>query len=351
VLRARRSNEDRIAGDPREVPPRPDYHRVFVSPKGDLPAPNSTLAFQIRELERDTSRALTLDAIVTVIDAENFSGYEDTSITARMQAQYTDVLLINKWEHVSERALDDVLEHLNTLNEYTPKIRCSGKSVDPALIFSIDSKLFRDPTLGPQQQIEGLELGKAKGDLITTQHHDEVETLTLLRGAPLPAHEHEHEHVQTTTPSDTHDHRHHHHPHPPSHPEEPKAAAAAAAAAAHPLSLSLLDESTLTAALSQLPKESVYRVKGFIRFSPPSPSPSTPPTPVAADADAESRPWWILNWAFGRWELVRAPSPSPVVDENDGDKHAVVRLTVMGERGEVRRYAERLAEALGTAVV
>ena len=31
---------------------------------------------------------------MTVIDAENFSGYEDTSITARMQAQYTDVLLI-----------------------------------------------------------------------------------------------------------------------------------------------------------------------------------------------------------------------------------------------------------------
>jgi ABC-type uncharacterized transport system involved in gliding motility auxiliary subunit len=54
----------------------------------------ATLAFQIRELERETSRALTLDAIVTVIDAENFSGYEDTSITARMQAQYTDVLLV-----------------------------------------------------------------------------------------------------------------------------------------------------------------------------------------------------------------------------------------------------------------
>jgi hypothetical protein len=92
----------------------------------------------------------------------------------------------------------------------------------------------------------------------------------------------------------------------------------------------------------------VYRVKGFIRFgfTPPS-----TPTPVAADADADadSRPWWILNWAFGRWELV--PAPSPVVDENDGDKHGVVRLTVMGERGEVRRYAERLAEALGTTVV
>jgi hypothetical protein len=54
----------------------------------------------------------------------------------------------------------------------TPKIRCSGKSVDPALIFSIDSKLFRDDP----QQIEGL--GKPKGDDDdgTTQHHDEVET-------------------------------------------------------------------------------------------------------------------------------------------------------------------------------
>lgn len=165
----------------------------------------------------------------------------------------------------------------------------------------------------------------------TTQHHDEVETLTLLRGAPLPAHEH----VHTTTPSDAHDH--HHHPHPPSHPEEPKAAAAASARP-----LPQFDRVILTTALGELPKESVYRVKGFIRFTFPS---------TATPTDAESLPWWILNWAFGRWELVLAPSP--VVDENDGgNKHeGVVRLTVMGERGEVRRYAERLAEALGAAVV
>jgi G3E family GTPase len=35
-----------------------------------------------------------MDAIVTVIDAENFIGYEDTSPTARMQASYTDMILI-----------------------------------------------------------------------------------------------------------------------------------------------------------------------------------------------------------------------------------------------------------------
>jgi hypothetical protein len=192
--------------------------------------------------------------------------------------------------------------------------------------------------LGPQ--IEG---GKTKGDDVTVQqqqHHDEVETVTLLRGVPvLPAHDHDHDHdhVHTTNPNDAHDHDHDDHGHPPSHQEEPKAT--------HPPPL--LDEPTLTAALSQLPKESVYRVKGFIRF----PSPSLPTTPAAA-AD-ESWRWRILNWAFGRWEFVRASAPaSPGADENeDDDDRGIIRLTVMGERGEVLRYAERLAKALGAAVV
>ena len=49
----------------------------------------ATLDFQIRELQRETEGDLKLDAILTVIDAENFTGYEDTSPTARMQASYT----------------------------------------------------------------------------------------------------------------------------------------------------------------------------------------------------------------------------------------------------------------------
>lgn len=53
----------------------------------------ATLAFQIRQLERDTGD-FVLDAIVTVVDAENFVGYEDTSPTAKMQASYSDIILI-----------------------------------------------------------------------------------------------------------------------------------------------------------------------------------------------------------------------------------------------------------------
>lgn len=69
---------------------RPD--RIIIECSGSaFPA---TLAFQLRELERETGGDLKMDAIVTVIDAENFMGYEDTSPTARMQAAYTDVILI-----------------------------------------------------------------------------------------------------------------------------------------------------------------------------------------------------------------------------------------------------------------
>lgn len=66
--------------------------RIIIECSGSaFPA---TLAFQLRELERETGGDFKLDAIITVIDAENFMGYEDSSPTARMQASYTDLLVI-----------------------------------------------------------------------------------------------------------------------------------------------------------------------------------------------------------------------------------------------------------------
>ncbi|KAI0315186.1 CobW/HypB/UreG, nucleotide-binding domain-containing protein [Amylostereum chailletii] len=256
----------------------------------------ATLAFQIRELERETHRALALDAIVTVIDAENFRGYEDTSVTAKMQAQYTDVLLLvciplplrlrlrsqlplqNKWEHISERALDDVLDHLNTLNDLTPKVRCQGPSVDPSLIFGLDTKLFlSDSDI------------KSIASTEDHRHHDEVETVTLSKGSRP-------------------------------HPSESESKSRAASQTVEPI-----DSETLTAALSSLSKECVYRVKGFVLL----------PSGLR-----------ILNWAFGRWELVEfnAAGNHSLVD-------VAVRLTVMGERGEVKRLARKLAERLGAEVL
>jgi G3E family GTPase len=275
--------------------------RYFICSGSAFPA---TLAFQIRELERSTNRGLKLDAIVTVIDAENFVGYEDTSPTAKMQASYTDIILIvslylfpryvlqvksrteqNKWEHVSERELETVLDHLHTLNELTPKIRCNGRNgVDPALIFGIESKLFLDP------------------EECNDMHHEEVETIRLQRrpGERSKCHCHGDGHslIMEDNMHESGDH----------------------AVDAEIEKDEVLDEQVLDDALAALSKEVVWRVKGFVRLD---------------------RGFHIVNWAFGRHEL------TAVKDYTSTD---VIALTVMGERGSVKAAARRLGVKLSAVI-
>jgi G3E family GTPase len=207
------------------------------------------LAFQIRQLEQDTSRDFTLDAIVTVVDAENFTGYEDTSPTAKMQASYSDIIVIvrnlvfirleltcvqNKWEHVSERALDIVMDHLHTLNDQTPKIKCQGRNgVDPELIFGLQSKLF----LSKNKEWEAI--------------HDEVETVTLGAQGIID---------------------HHHH-----YPSGVKGEA--------------MEKDRLIEALGVLSRDSIWRCKGFVKL--------------------DDEKWHIVNWAFGRYELKKYEGDAP----------------------------------------
>jgi len=266
---------------------RDQYHpdRVIIETSGSaFPA---TLAFQIRDLEKETQGDFKLDAIVTVIDAENFIGYEDTSTTARMQAAYTDLILINKWENVSDRQLDIVLDHLHTLNDLTPKLKCRGRNgVPPNVVFGLDSKLFTE-----NQALESQE-----------SHNDEVEVITVWRGQP---------------PINIHSHAHAHHN---GHEHLPGPAQG---------SLPLLTQALVESALESLPKESIYRVKGLLDFTGP-------------DGDKEEHSYKILNWAFGRHEFT--------VLQEEQHPHSELQLTVMGEPGETKRLARKFAEQLGAYV-
>ncbi|KAI0833727.1 cobW-domain-containing protein [Trametes gibbosa] len=267
---------------------RPD--RIFIECSGSaFPA---TLAFQIRELERETDDDLKLDAIVTVIDAENFVGYEDISPTAKMQASYTDIILINKWEHITERQLDILIDHLNTLNDTTPKIKCQGRAaVDPNLVLGLDCTLF-------QLNSPGQEALQTDGT-----HHNEVETITLTKGYIVPPHAHDRPDQEDMHPATN------------------------ALQSRDEGTLELGDlpiaEEQLVQALSSLSKETVWRVKGFVRLE---------------------RGLHILNWAFSRHEL------TPFNDAS-GEHSGSVKLTVMGERGEVQRAARKLAERIGAQIV
>ena len=81
--------------------------RIIIETSGSAyPAP---IAWEIRKLTKEGVQ-VKLDSIINVIDAINFSGYEDKSYTAKIQAEYTDLILINKHEEVKEEELDHVLD-------------------------------------------------------------------------------------------------------------------------------------------------------------------------------------------------------------------------------------------------
>ena len=152
------------------------------------------------------------------------------------------------------------MDHLYTLNDVTPKIKCQGRNgVDPNLIFGLQSKLFS--LLSDSEKKE------------TEVEHDEVETLTIIRG------------------DSSHDHN------------------------------QGIEKETLIEALHTLSRESIWRVKGFIKLS-----------------DGE---WLIVNWAFGRYELK---------DFSGVNMTGIVRMTVMGGRGEVRGPAGKFAKMLGSVI-
>jgi G3E family GTPase len=100
------------------------------------------IAWQINEMERENVM-IYLDTIVTVIDCANFKGYEDTSYTAKLQAQYTDLLLLNKWDTVDDRELDSVLDHLYELNPETAKVKYSPEGFNLDLCFSTDAQMLQ----------------------------------------------------------------------------------------------------------------------------------------------------------------------------------------------------------------
>jgi G3E family GTPase len=130
-------------------------------------------------------------------------------------------------------------------------------------------------------------------------HHDEVETATILRKGGLDSHSCSHggncSHHHDATPAAT------------AHTSDTTLA-------------TVLTPEDLEKALNTLSKDTIWRVKGFVRLSSGN---------------------QILNWAFGRYDL------TPF----DGEGDQEIKLTIMGERGEVRRVARKFASAIGSNVI
>lgn len=142
---------------------------------------------------------------------------------------------------MSEHQLDIVMDHLYTLNELTPKIKCSGvDGVDPQLVFGIySSATFDNMSLQTTPKPD---------------HNDEVEVIQLQITSDSKLQ------IKCTGSCDH---------------------------TAHKEGLIScryieLTKDRLNSALSLLSREYVWRVKGFLRM----------------DSSV-----YILNWAFGRYNL------------------------------------------------
>ncbi len=258
--------------------------RIIIETSGSaFPA---TLALEINRLARETGN-YTLDGVVSVIDVENWEGYEDTSYTAKIQARYTDLIVFNKWESAGEDRYEECMDRVGDLEVDVAKVKSDKGFIDMDLVFGIDGGLAQQLTDGDVKR----ESGHANGDHTNGDHaHDhqnEVEVLSLeLKGTDT---------VSTKISTDK-----------------------------------------LHKLLTSAPKDEVYRIKAVATLSAP-PRNSDPDVPRPGDSAAGR---YILNWAFGRWTFTPVAGS---LAEHASSHEAALRMTMILARCESAKWQKKLA--------
>lgn len=224
--------------------------RIVIETSGSaFPA---TLAMEVNRLSRETGKYV-LDGVLSVIDVENWKGYEDTSYTAKIQARYTDLMVLNKWELVSERRLEDVEDAILDLEVEPPipRTKSSKGWVDKDIAFGLDARLAG---MVEEQKEE-------HSHAHDHEHSSEIEVLSVT--------------LQSQDGG------------------------------------GCVDTSKLAELLADPTKDEVYRIKGVLYAS--KPPKSSDPEQDAHRKVPEGRERYILNWAFGRWTFTPVPLPTESV--------------------------------------
>ncbi|KAI0424798.1 CobW/HypB/UreG [Xylaria sp. FL1042] len=260
--------------------------RIVIETSGSaFPA---TLAIEVNRIARETAGQYVLDGVVSVIDVENWAGYEDTSFTARLQARYTDLIIFNKWETCDERRFDEVRDRVGDLEVDVAWVKSDNGRVPVDVVFGLDGGLARVLTDGQSATIQN---GHGGHDSHGHNHQSEVEVLSVILCGPQGA---------------------------------------------------VVDAPKLMALLRTAPKEEVYRIKSVLTISSlaqlhssdhndfVSAPPSDPSTSSAR---------LILNWAFGRWTFT---SMEKSISEHDSSDGVLLRMTLILARYESAKWKKKL---------
>lgn len=276
--------------------------RIIIETSGSaFPA---TLAMEVNRIGRETGNYV-LDGVIVVIDVENWQGYEDTSYTAKLQARYTDLIVFNKWENVSDRRYEDCLDRVGDLELQVANVKSNRGRVELGVLLGLDSALAKD--IGFAETNNTLEKENENAHDHSTDHQNEVEVLSV-----------------TLTSSGGMQHG--------------------------------IDLETLETFLLSAPKDEIYRIKAIITAShPPSSSDGKPAG--SADHHGGRTAKYILNWAFGRWTFTpvttteQGASARSVADSataslnGSGSTNAqepALRMTIITARHEAEKWKKRI---------
>ncbi|KAL1903120.1 hypothetical protein Sste5346_000404 [Sporothrix stenoceras] len=287
--------------------------RIVVETSGSaFPA---TLALEVNRLARSTGGKFALDGVVSVIDVENWEGYEDTSYTAKLQARYTDLIVFNKWEACDERRFDVCLDRLGDLHtDDVAWVKSHKGWVDAGLVFGVDGGL----------------LAKALDDGTLNLNGDDANGHT--NG---DAHNHEH----------SHDHGHEHKD---DHQSEVEVLSVTLKGGSKNASV---DVAKLLKLLTTASKDEVYRIKAVLSVDAASASQLknsddsinvNPTTEESAESTTETKTGtarYILNWAFGRWTITPV---SAGVEEHASSDNVPLRMTLILARYESNKWTKKL---------
>ncbi|KAF7548413.1 hypothetical protein G7Z17_g7076 [Cylindrodendrum hubeiense] len=270
--------------------------RIVVETSGSaFPA---TLALEINRLARESGKYV-LDGVISVIDVENWKGYEDTSYTARIQARYTDLIVFNKWEVAGEDRYEECLDRVGDLEVDVAKVKSDKGWVSMNLVFGVDG--------GLAQQLTDAE---ANGDPKANGDHK----------ANGENHNHDHKYDQTNGDGHSHGHQ----------------------GEVEVLSIELnggkgsaISTDKLIGFLNAAPKDEAYRIKAVLTLA-STPSNSDPDVPKP-EANASGR--YILNWAFGRWIFTPV---AQAVQEHDSSSDVTLRMTMILARYESNKWKKKI---------
>ncbi|KAJ3566757.1 hypothetical protein NPX13_g7016 [Xylaria arbuscula] len=262
--------------------------RIVIETSGSaFPA---TLAIEVNRIAKETGGLYVLDGVVSVIDVENWQGYEDTSFTARLQARYTDLIIYNKWEACDERRLDEVRDRVGDLEVVIPWVKSDKGRVPVDIIFGIDGGLARALTDGDLATDKKESSHGDKGHDHSHDHQSEVEVLSVTLRGPQGA---------------------------------------------------VVNEQKLMKLLKLAPKDEVYRIKSVLTMSSAAhlngSDQNNPTSKIPSDVITPTRQ--ILNWAFGRWTFTPMEKS---VGEHDSSDGVLLRMTIILALYESTKWKKKL---------